>query len=169
MKFQILKENNNTKYSTMHKMNINSVENRFKLLELEDQNMVYINSQNNNNEYSFVYNIIQLPEIYSQTKLILLSPRYIVANKSPYSLEIKLYTKSQPEITIIDSYKYRHLISNLEYNKNFLSLRIAKNDFIWSPKIPIHKDGSYSIRLKNHTNTNNQIIEINVHISIFII
>ena len=44
MKFQILKENNNTKYSTMHKMNINSVENRFKLLEVEDQNMVYINS-----------------------------------------------------------------------------------------------------------------------------
>ena len=56
---------------------------------------------------------------------------------------------------IIESYQFRSLIQNLEDKKNFISLRIAKNDFIWSPVIPIDKDGSYSIRLKNITNTNN--------------
>jgi len=97
-----------------------------------------------------------LPGKFSKTKLALLSPRYIVANRSPYSLEIKLYGKNNKiQITVIDSFKYRNLISNLEEKKNYISLRIAKNDFIWSPKIHIDKDGSYSLRLKNFTNTNN--------------
>lgn len=56
--------------------------------------MVHINSQSNNTEYSFVYNIKSLPGKFSKTKIALLSPRYIVANRSPYSLEIKIYGKN---------------------------------------------------------------------------
>ena len=131
------------------------------LLMQQPQNIVHINSLNNT-EYSFVYNLKSLNGIYSATQLMLLSPRYIIANQSPYSLEIKVLQKNnQSKIMIIESYQFRSLIQNLEDKKNYLSLRIAKNDFIWSPVVPIDKDGSYSIRLKNIMNTNNQIIELN--------
>lgn len=168
VQFQILKNELTTKYSYQYNLKMNSNENT-NLIIYQPQNIVHINSVNNNVEYSFVYSLKNLTGIYSPTQLMLLSPRYIIANQSPYSLEIQVLQKnSQRKIMKIESYQFRSLIQNLEDKKNYVSLRIAKNDFIWSPVIPIDKDGSYSIRLKNITNTNNQIIQLNVTISLYL-
>lgn len=100
------------------------------------ENKWSIFSQNNaNNVYNFNYINLKLPGKFKRSSLILISPKYFIMNLSDFSIELKVLEGNKKRSLIKLEKGMIETLFNFQFENDIkISLRICKNDYIWSPE-----------------------------------
>ena len=88
---------------------------------------IYVeDKQNPKKMYLLKYNLIKCPNNFYQTKLLLISPKYFLVNKTIWTLEFQ----QNDEKFFIEKNK----IKSIFFCYNMINVRIKDNQLIWSKK-----------------------------------
>eukprot|EP00761_Pharyngomonas_kirbyi_P013510 gb/GECH01013539.1/.p1 GENE.gb/GECH01013539.1/~~gb/GECH01013539.1/.p1 ORF type:complete len:3191 (+),score=691.51 gb/GECH01013539.1/:1-9573(+) len=109
-------------------------------------------------QYEIGVGISIAPGKFKYTKIITLSARYIILNKSEYRLFIKQHNTTASSGTTVEAGNQSSFFWNDYRQPKLVSIRIEHPHYNWSHEFKVDALGEYCIKLTNNHNTSNPML-----------